>query len=99
MAYRHRAVQVGTTATELPLTEFPGFIIQNHSGKDLYIGGSDVTWNGTTTEGYKIEHGSQFEVSYEDTKSLTGRIADRLYGVVHSGTANVVIFIKGRVLS
>ena len=98
MASKHKTTTVTTSATALVGTEFPNFIIQNKSGSTIFVGGSDVTTSGATA-GYQLATNENFEVSYEDSKSLTGKTTDRLYGIVSSSTAAITVLVKGRVLS
>lgn len=95
MASRHNTISVGTSATALEGTQFPGWVLQNPTGGQVvYIGDSDVT----TATGFPIAVGTEFrpeEISY---RQLTGKDSERLYGIVAATTQDVHVLVPGRVV-
>lgn len=100
MAHRHYNTQIATTATAIIGTEYPAFILKNVGSHTAYIGDSNVVSTANNIkQGYPLASGDTLEFSYEDTKSLTGKTDDRLYGIVSSNHTHVLCLVKGRVLN
>lgn len=91
---RQFQITVGTSATELEGTEFPGWLLKNtHTTSTVYIGDENVT----TGIGFPIDPETIFSLSEIAHESLRGRKADRLWAIVASGTADVRVLVSGRV--
>lgn len=100
MAHRHYTTQIGTTATAIIGTEYPGFILKNTGSGTVYIGDSNVVATANDIkQGYPLDSGDVLEFSYDDTKSLTGKTDDRLYGIVSNSHSHITCLVKGRVLN
>jgi len=90
---RQYASSVGTSATLIAGTEYPGWILFNNDSTDtVFIGDSAVT----TATGFPIPAGTTFSASDLAHQSLRGRVEDCLYGIVASGTADVRVLLQGR---
>ena len=89
---RQYATTVATTATVIGGTQYPGWILKNNGANIVYIGDSAVT----TTTGFPIAAGDIFSPSELSHRSLRGKEADRLYGIVAAATENVRVLIMGR---
>ncbi len=87
---RQFAATVGTSATVLEGTQFPSFILINNGATTVFIGDSAVT----TSTGFPIAVGDVFSPSQQAHNSLTGKVADRLYGIVATGTEDVRILVQ-----
>ena len=82
--YRHGTVTVGTTATLLVSSSFPGgVLIQNNGTAPIFLGGPNVTANTAATGGIQVAAGATVTVP-----SVGGITAD-LYAVIATGTATV----------
>ncbi len=90
---RQFATSVGTTATAIEGTQFPGFLLINNGANTVYIGDSAVA----TTTGFPIATGEVFSPSEMAHKSTRGRNDERLYGIVVAATEDVRVLIQGRV--
>ncbi len=90
---RQFATSVGTTATAIEGTQFPGFLLINNGGETVFLGDSAVT----TSTGFPIKVGEVFSPSEMAHNSLRGLIADRLYGRVVTSTEDVRVLLQGRV--
>lgn len=84
---------VGTTATVLPGTQYPGWILVNSGANTVFIGDSAVL----TTTGFLIPAGTTFSPSDLAHQSLTGVDAERMYGIVVASTEDVRVLLQGRV--
>lgn len=92
MSARQYATTVGTTATVIEGTQFPGFRLKNNGAAEVFIGDSAVT----TSNGYPLAVDEVFTPSELGNRSLRGTKIDRLYGVVASSTEDVRVIIEGR---
>lgn len=90
---RHFAISVGTSATGLEGTQYPGWVLKNNGAATVFIGDGAVT----TATGFPIAAGDIFAPSELSMRSLRGLEADKLYGIVASGTVDVRIVLPGRV--
>ena len=90
---RQFATSVGTSATALPGTEFPGWLMINNGANTVFIGDSAVT----TSTGFPVKSDEVFSPSELAHNSLTGKIGDRLYGIVVAFTEDVRVLLQGRV--
>lgn len=90
---RQFATSVGTSATAIGGTQYPAWIMINNGSAVVFIGDSAVT----TSTGFPVEAGEVFSPSELAHQSLTGKIADQLYGVVATGTEEVRVLLMGRV--
>ncbi len=90
---RQFATSVGTTATVLPGTQYPGWILINNGANTVFIGDSAVT----TSTGFPIKTDEVFSPSDLAHQSLTGRDDERMYGIVAASTENVRVLLQGRV--
>lgn len=90
---RQYVISVGTSATAIEGTQFPGFRIYHNGTEIVYLGDSDVT----TSTGYPLVAGEEFILSELSFKSLRGIRADRLYGIVAASTEEVRVIIEGRI--
>lgn len=93
MAARQYVISVGTSATALEGTQFPTFRLLNNGANPIFIGDSAVT----TSTGYPVEADAVFTLSELANKSLTGRAADRLYGIVAASTEEARVIVEGRI--
>lgn len=90
---RHYQIDVGTSATALEGTQYPGWRLHNNGANTVYIGDSSVT----TTDGFPVASGEPFVPQDYTHKSLRGQSGDRLYGVVASSTEDVRVIVEARV--
>ncbi len=90
---RQFATSVGTSATAIEGTQYPGFLLLNNSGSIVFIGDSAVT----TSTGFPVLAGEVFSPSEMAHNSLTGKVSDRLFGIVSSGTADMRVLLMSRV--
>ncbi len=90
---RQFATSVGTTATAIEGTQFPGFLLINNGGETVFIGDSALT----TSTGFPIASGDVFSPSEMAHISLTGKASDRLFGRVAASTEDVRVLIQGRI--
>ncbi len=90
---RQTATSVGTSATVLPGTQYPGWILINNGANTVFIGDSAVT----TSTGFPVPAGSVFSPSDLAHQSLRGMVDDRLYGIVAASTEDVRVLLQGRV--
>ncbi len=90
---RQFATSVGTTATPLPGTQFPGFILYNNGSTTVFLGDSAVT----TSTGFPVLTATEFSLGEVSDRSIRGLTTDRLYGIVASGTEDVRVLLRGRV--
>ena len=93
MPARQFVTSVGTTATAIAGTEYPGFRLLHNGTNDIFLGDVDVT----TANGFPIATGDVFIPGELANKSLRGVVRDRLYGRVASGTEDVRVIIEGRI--
>lgn len=89
---RHYQTSVGTSATVIPGTQFPGYILQNKGSASIFLGSSGVT----TGTGYEIPSGGVFSPPKESHDSLRGLDEDRLFGICASATQDVRVLVAGR---
>lgn len=83
---KQQIVSVTTTATKLPTTPVVGrkyILLQNVGTVTVYIGGSTVTADTASTGGYQLLPYMSWYENYDHTIDV--------YGIVASGTANVVV--------
>jgi hypothetical protein len=90
---RQYVTSVGTSATPIDGTQYPGWLIQNVGSANVFLGDGAVT----TGTGWILAAGDIFSPSELSHKSLTGRSDDRLSGIVATGTVEVRVFIPGRI--
>lgn len=83
--YNNGTVSVTTTPTLIatPVGGNDGVLIQNNGGVPVFLGGSEVTPDQTSTGGIALAAGVTLMVP------TVGNQLAGLYGVVASGTANV----------
>ncbi len=89
---RQFATSVGTSATAIEGTQYPGFLLTNNGANTVYIGDSAVL----TTTGFPIAAGEVFSPSDISHKSIRGRPSERLYGIVAASTEDVRVLLQGR---
>ncbi len=90
---RQFATSVGTTATAIEGTQFPGFLLINNGDEIVFIGDSGLT----TSTGFPIKPGEVFTPSQAAHNSLRGIVGDRLYGRVVTSTEDVRVLLQSRV--
>ncbi len=90
---RQFATSVGTTATVIPGTQFPGFLLYNLGGATVFLGDSAVT----TSTGFPVLTATSFDLDEVSARSLRGRDDDRLYGIVVASTEDVRVILRARV--
>ncbi len=90
---RQFATSVGTTATAIEGTQYPGFLLINNGGEIVFIGDSALT----TSTGFPIKAGEVFSPSEMAHNSLTGKDSDRLFGRVVTSTEDVRVLLQSRV--
>ena len=90
---RQFATSVGTTATVLPGTQYPGFLLINNGATEVFIGDSAVT----TSTGFPIPVDKEFSLDEVSARSLRGRDDERLYGIVAASTEDVRVLLRARV--
>ncbi len=90
---RQFATSVGTSATALPGTQYPGFLLINNGSNTVFIGDSAVT----TSIGFPVLSGEVFSPSEMAHNSLTGKVSDRLFGIVVAATEDVRVLLMSRV--
>ena len=90
---RQYVISVGTSATLLEGTQFPGWLMLNNGANPIYLGDSAVT----TATGWPVATTEIFTPAEYHWRSLTGRVIERLYGIVAASTEEARIFIPGRV--
>lgn len=83
--YQHGTVSVGTTATLITNSnmENDGLLVSNRGPVSVYLGGSGVTADQTSTGGMEIVPGEKVNLS------TVGNVSANLYGITHAGTAVV----------
>jgi len=84
-ALLQQEVSVATTATALPASALAGrkhIVIQNTSGKKIYVGSATVTTSGAT-KGMEVPAGGFWEADIGPAVSV--------YAIVASGTADIVV--------
>jgi len=90
---RQFATSVGTSATVLEGTQFPGFKLYNNGSTTVFLGDSAVT----ITTGFPVLTATEFDLGEVSDRSLRGIAADRLYGIVATGTEDVRVLLRARV--
>ena len=93
MAARHNKTSVGTSATVIEGTQYPGYILRNPSAVTVFIGDSGVT----AAAGFPIFAGEDLVPIEMSHKQLRGLAGDRLYGIVSTTTNDVFVLIPGKV--
>lgn len=92
---RHHQTDVGTSATPIEGTQYPGWVLYHNGTNPVFLGSSSVL----TTDGYPVD--VQDSPIYRPDPSayvgLRGKQSDRLYGIVASGTEDVRVLLEGRV--
>lgn len=90
---RQDQTTVTTTATALPLTKYPGWILKNNGSEILYLGDSAVT----AADGFPVAAAATFSPELpEYHRSLRGIALDQLYGITSTGTTDVRVFLQSR---
>ncbi len=90
---RQFATSVGTSATAIEGTQYPGFLLINNGAETVFIGDSAVT----ISSGFPIVSAREFILGETPDRSLRGRNDDRLYGVVVASTEEVRVLLRARV--
>ena len=90
---RHHQTSVGTSATAIEGTQYPGYLLKNNGAAVVYLGDSSVT----TGTGFPIDPGDVFSPVDMANKSVRGYNSERLYGIVASGTVDVRVLLQPRV--
>ncbi len=90
---RQFVTSVGTTATAIEGTEYPGFRIFHNGTNEVFLGDVNVS----TANGYPLATGEFFIPSELANNSLRGVVGDRLYGRVATGTEDLRVIIEGRI--
>ncbi len=90
---RQFATSVGTTATVLPGTQYPGFVLYNNGANTVFLGDSAVT----TSTGFPVLTATEFSLDEVSARSWRGRDDERLYGIVAAATEDVRVLLRGRV--
>ena len=90
---RQFAISVGTSATVLEGTQYPGFLLVNNGANIVFIGDSAVT----ITTGFPIPVDAEFSLGEVNDRSIRGIAADRLYGIVAASTEDVRVLLRARV--
>lgn len=92
MAVRSRVVSVETTATALNDSagrgdpdRWPAVVLYNDGSVTVYLGGEDVTTSGDT-KGLPLTAGASMDIDVPD---------EIVYGIVASGTCDVIVFEVG----
>lgn len=87
--YVHGTVSVSTTATEIVVgnEENDGLLVSNRGDVTVYLGGSGVTADDTSTGGVDVQPGEKVVLS------TVGNDQAVLYGVTTAGTAIVSYII------
>jgi hypothetical protein len=93
MRARQYVISVGTSATAIEGSQYPGFRIFHNGTNDVFLGDANVT----TADGFPLSADTEFSISELATKSLRGIQSDRLYGIVDAGTEEVRVIIEGRI--
>jgi hypothetical protein len=93
MRARQYVISVGTSATPIEGSQYPGFRIFHNGTNEIFLGDANVT----AANGFPLAAGEEFSISELATKSLRGLPADRLYGIVAASTEEVRVIIEGRV--
>ncbi len=90
---RQFATSVGTTATVIEGTQFPGFLLYNNGANTVFLGDSAVT----TSTGFPVLTATEFSLDEVSSRSLRGIASDRLYGIVAAATEDVRVLLRARV--
>ena len=89
---RQFVTSVGITATPIDGTQFPGWRLLNNGAAVVYIGGDTVA----VTDGWPVAAAAIYTPSELAMKSLTGKLDNRLRGIVATGTVEVRVIVDGR---
>lgn len=86
MSYANSTVEVTTTATQIlwsPTGESDGILVRNNGPFAVFLGGSTVTADESSTGGFQLTPGEKV------TLSTTGSASDDLWGICAEGMSYV----------
>ena len=81
----HFETDVGTSAVVLDGTQYPGWILRNDSGVDIFLGSSTVT----VATGWKVTSGSIFSPPDYWHKALRGQNEQRVYAIAATSSNDI----------
>lgn len=93
MPARHHQTDVGTSATPIEGTQYPGWVLRNEGANPIFLGSISVT----TATGFPVAAATTFRPDPSSYEKLRGRAGERLYGIVASATEDVRVLLEGPV--